>query len=106
MNYTAPKDTIYTITKYEKEKLGRLRKISILKNLPFEEWTSSEYADLETNYFIYININGYDKNDLSITKFLHNGLYESHSEYEELKSNTLDPVKPNMHRKKRLKLKI
>lgn len=37
MIYHAKKETIDTMTKYEKKEIQRLRKISILKGIPFME---------------------------------------------------------------------
>lgn len=53
MKYYAKKETIYTTTKYEKLSKGKLRKISILKNIPFKEWSNLELEDLIMEYEIY-----------------------------------------------------
>ena len=45
MKYHAKKDTIYTLTRYERKSIEKLRKISILKKIPFEEWTILELKD-------------------------------------------------------------
>ena len=105
MKYTAPKETKYTMTRYEKKKVERLRRISILKELPFIEWTDYEYEDLVYEYIIYLGINSYKKSELSITDFLHTGLYEDYSLYENLKCNTVEPFKTKCPKIKKLKLK-
>ena len=46
MKYHAKKETIDTMTKYERLSIEKLRKISILKNLPLKEWTNLELEDL------------------------------------------------------------
>ena len=102
MKYKAKKDTKYTITRYEKKVVKRLRKISILKNIPIEEWTAYEIENLKNEYFIYSLFNKEDK--ISIKQFLENGLYEHYSVYENLKANTLEPVIERPSNKK-IKLK-
>lgn len=102
MRYKAKKDTKCTMTRYEKKVVKRLRKISILKNIPLRKWTAYEMEDLNDEYFIYSIFNKEKK--ISIKQFLEDGLYENYSVYENLKSNTLEPVieKPS---NKKIKLK-
>ena len=89
MRYTAKKDTILTMTKYEKLTVKRLRKVSILKNIQFNEWSTYELADLIDEYEIYYRINKIFENPVSIYEFLYSGIYEEKSVYEELKSDVL-----------------
>lgn len=90
MIYKAKKDTKYTMTRYELKVVKRLRRISILKNIPMEKWTIYEREDLINEHFIYSIFNKEKK--ISIKQFLEDGLYEHYSVYENLKSNTLEPV--------------
>lgn len=102
MIYKAKKDTKCTMTRYEKKVIKRLRKISILKNIPLRKWTAYEMEDLKNEYFIYSIFN--KEKRISIKQFLEDGLYEHYSVYENLKSNTLKPVIEKTTNKK-IKLK-
>lgn len=89
MNYNAKKETIYTMTRYERKKIEKLRKISILKHIPFNEWTSWELKDLIEEYELYFGLSLIYGSPVSLYQFLYNGIYEEESIYEELKSNVL-----------------
>lgn len=89
MNYYAKKETIYTMTKYERKEIKRLRKISILKKIPFNEWTSWELKDLIEEYELYFRLSQIYDSPVSLYQFLYSGIYEEESIYEELKSNVL-----------------
>ena len=102
MIYKAKKDTKCTMTRYEKKVIKRLRKISILKNIPLRKWTAYEMEDLKNEYFIYSIFN--KEKRISIKQFLEDGLYEHYSVYENLKANTLEPVIEKTTNKK-IKLK-
>lgn len=106
MKYLAKKDTIYTMTKYERKTVGRLRKISILKSLPFSEWTVWELEDFINEYEIFYWFNKSNGNIVSPYQFLNNGIYEEKSVYEKYKSNSLKPYIPNPNYKRNVKLKI
>ena len=105
MNYYAKKETIYTTTKYEKLSKGKLRKISILKNIPFKEWSNLELEDLIMEYEIYFLFIKPQELPVSILEFLRNGLYENESLFEELKSSELDSQMIQSSKIKSIKLK-
>lgn len=105
MKYHAKKDTINTLTKYERLSIGKLRKISILKKIPLKEWTSLELEDLIYEYEIYFVFARLQESPVSIREFLHNGLYEHFSMYENLKSKELNPKIIKFKKVKSIKLK-
>ena len=105
MIYHAKKETIDTMTKYEKKEIQRLRKISILKNLPLKEWTNLELEDLIYEYEIYYIFTRVKEVPVSIHEFLHKGLYEHFSMYENLKSVELNPKIIKFKKVKSIKLK-
>ena len=105
MKYLAKKDTIYTMTRYERKVVGRLRKISILKNLPFSEWSVWELDDFINEYEIFYLFNKSSGNTVSLYQFLHKGIYEEKSVYENYKSNSLKPYIPNFNNKRNIKLR-
>lgn len=104
MKYHAKKETIDTITKYERVSFKKLRKISILKNIPLKEWTSLELEDFIYEYDIYYLFTRLREVPVSIREFLHNGLYEECSMYEKLKSSELDSKVVKFQKKKSIKL--
>ena len=90
MKYYSRKETIDTMTKYERKTIERLRKIEILKKIPLNEWTSWELYDLIFDYEIYFLIcNSNNDKPVSIYKYLYSGIYEKKSVYEDLKSDVL-----------------
>ena len=105
MKYHAKKNTIDTMTRYERLSYERLRKISILKKLPLKEWTSWELEDLIYEYDIYYLFARLNEFPVSIREFLYNGLYESCSLFEELKSTELNPKIIKFKKRKSIKLK-
>lgn len=105
MRFTAKIDTIYTITRYERKQVGMLRKVSILKNIPFHEWTGWEVEDLITTYDIYFIARREREMPLPLYQFLRDGEYERLSPYEELKSNSPEPYQPKKEITRTIKLK-
>ena len=105
MIYHAKKETIDTMTRYERLSYKRLRKISILKNLPLKDWTNFELEDLIYEYDIYFLFAKINEIPVSIREFLHNGLYEYNSMFEELKSSELKPQTIKSKKLKSIKLK-
>ena len=98
-------ETIDTMTKYERLSIEKLRKISILKNLPLKEWTNLELEDLIYEYEIYYIFTRVKEVPVSIHEFLHKGLYEHFSMYENLKSVELNPKIIKFKKVKSIKLK-
>ena len=90
MKYVAKKDTKFMMTRYERKVVKRLRRISILKNIPLRKWTAYEMEDLKNEYDLY-SIFHKDEN-ISLKQFLEDGIYEDISVYENLKSNSQEPV--------------
>ena len=81
--------------KYYKNKYSKLRKVSILKNLPYEEWSKEELLDLIEEHDFYIMIEN-SKNKtryFSITDFATNGEYERYSLFEEYRKLNLIKTK-------------
>lgn len=105
MKYHAKKETIDTMTKYERLSIEKLRKISILKNLPLKEWTNLELEDLIYEYEIYYIFTRVKEVPVSIHEFLHKSLYEHFSMYENLKSVELNPKIIKFKKVKSIKLK-
>ena len=105
MKYHAKKETIDTMTKYERLSIEKLRKISILKNLPLKEWTNLELEDLIYEYEIYFQFSRIKDKPVSINEFLYNGLYEYNSMFEELKSSELNQQTIKSQKLKSIKLK-
>ena len=105
MIYHAKKETIDTMTRYERLSYEKLRKISILKKLPFKEWTSYELEDLIYEYDIYYKFTRLKEFPISIHEFLNKGLYEHFSMYENLKSIELNPKIIKFKKGKFIKLK-
>lgn len=105
MIYHAKKETIDTMTKYEKKEIQRLRKISILKGIPFNKWTSFELENLIYEYEIYFQFSRIKDKPVSINEFLYNGLYEYNSMFEELKSSELNQQTIKSQKLKSIKLK-
>lgn len=81
--------------KYYKNKYGKLRKVSILKNLPYEEWSKEELLDLIEEHDFYIMIeNSKNKTKyFSISDFATNGEYERYSLFEEYRKLNLIKTK-------------
>lgn len=76
------------LSKFEKERFKRLRKISKLKNLPLTQWSKWELIDLIKEYNLFYTIHCKAlKNEipLSIDEFIYFGRYENESLFEELK---------------------
>ena len=99
----ADKKIVYT--KYEKKEIQRLRKISILKGIPFNKWTSFELENLIYEYEIYFQFSRIKDKPVSINEFLYNGLYEYNSMFEELKSSELNQQTIKSQKLKSIKLK-
>lgn len=81
--------------KYYKNKYRKLRKVSILKNLPYEEWTKEELLDLIEEHDFYIMIENSKRKTryLSISEFATNGEYERYSLFEEYRKLNLIKTK-------------
>lgn len=81
--------------KYYKNKYRKLRKVSILRNLPYEEWTKEELLDLIEEYDFYIMIENSKRKTryLSISEFATNGEYERYSLFEEYRKLNLIKTK-------------
>ena len=77
--------------KYYKYKYRKLRKVSILRNLPYEEWTKEELLDLIEEHDFYIMIENSKRKTryLSISEFATNGEYERYSLFEEYRKLNL-----------------
>ena len=105
MRYHARKDTIYTMTKYERMMVERLRKISILKELPFEKWTNWELQNLIDEYEIYFRFCRCKETPVSLYEFLYKGIYEKLSLDEELKPTFIKSNEPGVNKIKSIKLK-
>ena len=105
MKYHAKKDTIYTLTRYERKSIEKLRKISILKKIPFEEWTIWELKDMIEEYELYFRFSKIFDEPVSLYQFLYSGIYEEKSLYEELKSEKLKPNEFELKKLKSIKLK-
>lgn len=76
------------LTKFETDRIRRLRKISVLMNLPFTEWNKWELIDLIEEYNFFYTIHCKElRNEipLSIAEFLYSGKYEDISLFERLK---------------------
>lgn len=76
------------LSKYEKEQFKKLRKISILKEIPFRQWTKWELVDLieEYNLFYILHCKTFKNEEpLSISEFVYTGKYEERSLFENLK---------------------
>ncbi|MBE5820881.1 MAG: hypothetical protein E7310_08820 [Clostridiales bacterium] len=81
--------------KYYKNKYSKLRKVSILKNLPYEEWSKEELLDLIEEHDFYMMIQN-SKNKtryFSISDFATNGEYERYSLFEEYRKLNLIKTK-------------
>lgn len=81
--------------KFYKNKYKNLRKVSILKNIPFEEWSKEELLDLIEEHDFYIMIEN-SKNKtryFSISDFATNGEYERYSLFEEYRKLNLIKTK-------------
>lgn len=75
-------------SKYDIMKYRKLRKISILMELPFEKWTKRELLDLIQEYDLWYMIQlAYNKSICRISKFVYYGEYERFSLCEELKKD-------------------
>lgn len=81
--------------KLYKSKYSKLRKVSILRNLPYEEWTKEELLDLIEEYDFYIMIENSKRKTryLSISEFATNGEYERYSLFEEYRKLNLIKMK-------------
>ena len=81
--------------KYYKNKYRKLRKVSILRNLPYEEWTKEELLDLieEHDFYIMIENSKRKTRHLSISEFATNGEYERYSLFEEYRKLNLIKTK-------------
>lgn len=80
---------------YYKNKYSKLRKVSILKNLPYEEWSKEELLDLIEEHDFYMMIQN-SKNKtryFSISDFATNGEYERYSLFEEYRKLNLIKTK-------------
>lgn len=76
------------LSKYEIEQIRKLRKISILKDIPFREWRKCELINLieEYNLFYILHCKTFKNEEpLSISEFVYTGKYEGMSLYENLK---------------------
>lgn len=81
--------------KYYKNKYSKLRKVSILKKLPYEEWSKEELLDLIEEHDFYMMIQN-SKNKtryFSISDFATNGEYERYSLFEEYRKLNLIKTK-------------
>jgi len=80
---------------YYKNKYSKLRKVSILKNLPYEEWSKEELLDLIEEHDFYMMIqNSKNKTSyFSISDFTTNGEYERYSLFEEYRKLNLIKTK-------------
>jgi len=81
--------------KFYNNKYKNLRKVSILKNIPFEKWSKEELLDLIEEYDFYIMIEN-SKNKaryLSISEFATDGEYERYSLFEEYRKLNLIKTK-------------
>lgn len=80
---------------YYKNKYRKLRKVSILRNLPYEEWTKEELLDLIEEHDFYIMIENSKRKTryLSISEFATNGEYERYSLFEEYRKLNLIKTK-------------
>lgn len=81
--------------KLYKSKYSKLRKVSILRNLPYEEWTKEELLDLIEEHDFYIMIENSKRKTryLSISEFATNGEYERYSLFEEYRRLNLIKTK-------------
>lgn len=81
--------------KLYKSKYSKLRKVSILRNLPYEEWTKEELLDLIEEHDFYIMIENSKRKTryLSISEFATNGEYERYSLFEEYRKLNLIKTK-------------
>lgn len=81
--------------KLYKNKYSKLRKVSILRNLPYEEWTKEELLDLIEEHDFYIMIENSKRRTryLSISEFATNGEYERYSLFEEYRKLNLIKTK-------------
>lgn len=76
------------LSKFEKERIKRLRIISKLKDLPLTQWSKWELIDLIKEYNLFYTIHCKalkDEIPLSIAEFIYLGRYENESLFEELK---------------------
>ncbi len=105
MRYYARKNTIYTMTRYERKMIERLRKISVLKELSFDNWTNLELQNLIDEYEIYFQFCRIKETPVSLYEFLYEGIYEKLSLDEELKSTFLKSNEPGVNKIKSIKLK-
>ena len=105
MRYYARKNTIYTMTRYERKMIERLRKISVLKELSFDNRTNLELQNLIDEYEIYFQFCRIKETPVSLYEFLYEGIYEKLSLDEELKSTFLKSNEPGVNKIKSIKLK-